>query len=258
MEENEFSCRSCSAEPTNTINVRRFFEKLDACFDKNDLEGAKNVLDFWATEARGLGDYCGLLSVLNEKIGFTRRNGDKATALATAEEIESIIDKGGRNRVSVATVLVNLGTTLNHFNEGEKGLKYFEEAEKTYDQYCMDESYEYASLLNNRAATYIALNKKQDALRDYKRALAILEKLDGSQKEQAETYANIAELIAPDSIKEADENLDKCWEKLTDETLAHDGEYAFTLTKCAPAFRNLGREIEAEVLTDIAKEIYSA
>ena len=44
MEENEFSCRSCSAEPTDSINVRRFFEKLDACFDKNDLEGAKNVL----------------------------------------------------------------------------------------------------------------------------------------------------------------------------------------------------------------------
>ena len=109
MEENDFTCSSCSAEPVDRINVRRAIEKLDELYAKNDLDEAGEVLSFWANEARALGDRCGLLSILNETLGYSRRINDKERALKTIDEITSIGRSGGE--VSFATILINLATT---------------------------------------------------------------------------------------------------------------------------------------------------
>ena len=43
MNKEFFNCKSCSREPTESINVHRVIEKLDAFFAENDLEGAKEI-----------------------------------------------------------------------------------------------------------------------------------------------------------------------------------------------------------------------
>ena len=258
MEEMEFKCSSCSKEPSVEINVRRFIDKLDALYAKNDLAEAGKLLKYWADDARTLGDKCGLLSVLNETLGFSRRTMDKPLALSTIDEISALMEER-KNLVSSATVFVNVATTLKHFNETERALPFFEQAEAIYMRYCMDSSYEYAALLNNRASAYLDKADGLSAETDYKRALAILEQMEGFEKEEAETLASLAQLSArktPEDLSEADELLDKCWAKLTVESIPHDGAYAFSLTKCAPAFFDLGREDEGQILSDIAKEIY--
>lgn len=253
--EEEIKCSTCSAEPVNSINVRRAIEKLDELYSRNDLTAAGETLAFWANEARGLNDSCGLLSILNETLGYCRRVNDRERALSTADEIIGLIKERKGQALSVATILINLATTLKHFGEAERGLPFFETAEKTYEKYCLDESYEYAALLNNRAASYIDLERLDEAEEDYLKAFDILNKLQ-QPLEIAETYANLAEIVARKDLNAADDYLDKCWETLTAENLIHDGNYAFTLTKCAPAFSHLGREDEGEVLKAVAKEIY--
>lgn len=256
MEDSELKCSSCSAEPADRINVRRAIEKLDEIYARNDLAAAGETLSFWANEARALNDNCGLLSILNETLGYSRRTADRDLAFKTADEIIALLNARVGQAVSVATVYVNLATTLKHFGEAKKGLPYFDIAENTYEKYCLDVSYEYAALLNNRAASYIDLGERDKAEEDYKKAMDILKKL-GYSLEIAETYANLAELVAAkNDLKTADAYLDECWAYLTIEDIVHDGNYAFTLTKCAPAFIRLGREDEGEALKSVAKEIY--
>ena len=53
----------------NTIPVSRFIDRLDACFNRNDMKGAQECIRFWEAEARRLNDERGLLTVLNEAVG---------------------------------------------------------------------------------------------------------------------------------------------------------------------------------------------
>ena len=68
------------------VSVRRFIARLDACFDHNDLRAARETIAAWEQEARALGDDRGLLSVLNEAVGFYRRTQKKGKALAAMGE----------------------------------------------------------------------------------------------------------------------------------------------------------------------------
>ena len=61
----------------DTIDVGRFIARLDGCFEREDLEGARACLAFWEEEARRAGDLRGLLSVRNEAVGFYRRVKEK-------------------------------------------------------------------------------------------------------------------------------------------------------------------------------------
>ena len=52
------------------INIARFIERLDGCFNRNDMKAARECIEYWEAEARRLGDDRGLLPVLNEAVGF--------------------------------------------------------------------------------------------------------------------------------------------------------------------------------------------
>ena len=73
---------SCSKEPSGTIPIMRIIEKIDDMFEKDDLQGAKRVLEYWEKEAKALNDAKGLLEVLSEQIGLYRKLGEKDKGLA--------------------------------------------------------------------------------------------------------------------------------------------------------------------------------
>lgn len=68
---------SCSKEPIGTIPIMRVIDKIDEMFEKDDLQGAKRVLEYWEQEAKALGDTKGLLEILSEQIGLYRKLGEK-------------------------------------------------------------------------------------------------------------------------------------------------------------------------------------
>ena len=87
------NCTSCSKESYKTIPLSRVFDKLNALFAKNDLDGVGKTLDFWENEARSLNDRRGLLEILNEKIGYFRRTLEKEKALFAVNEAFELIEK---------------------------------------------------------------------------------------------------------------------------------------------------------------------
>ena len=42
----------------------RVIDKIDEMFEKDDLQGARRVLEYWEQEAKALGDTKGLLEIL--------------------------------------------------------------------------------------------------------------------------------------------------------------------------------------------------
>ena len=102
------------------INVTRFIEQLDGCFNRNDMKAARDCIEYWETEARRLGDDRGLLTVLNEAVGFYRRSQKKTRALKAMEESISLVEKLGlAQSPSGATIYINAATTLSFFGREE-------------------------------------------------------------------------------------------------------------------------------------------
>lgn len=244
----------------STIDTTRFLDRLDNCFNKNDIRGAKDCIMFWSDEARKLGDESGLLTVLNEAVGFWRRNKKKGKALSAMEESLKLVEKLGlQNTLSGATIYINAATTLSFFGEREKGLELYDKAENCFLILDACNTYEYAALLNNRAAVLNELKRYDEAEKDWKRAIEILKTVGFHDGEIAISLVMLAHLTydRDDTAFETVEALvDEAWEYLNSDNQPKDGNYAYVLHKCAPSFEYFQRPIEAQALRDTAQEIY--
>ena len=261
MEEiSKFICKGCLKEPTDRINVSRFISRLDDCFRTNVLAEANNIINYWEEEARNCNDLTGLLSVLNEKVGFSRRTNDENSALLACTEILELLDEMGLyDNMSGATMLINIATTLKAFKKENEALPLYDKASKILISINKKNTFEYASLLNNKASALCDLKQYDEAEYCYNCAIEILKLIGNHDGEIALSLIGIAHLIFDRDDKayqKVEETLDLVWEYLNSENQPKDSNYAFILSKCAPSLRYFRREIEANALEEIANEIY--
>lgn len=254
----EFECESCSNERTDKINLARFFAKLDEAFSKGDLASAGRLIDYWERDARTIGDENGLLYVLNEETGYFRRTGEKEKGLAAVNEALELTEKLGMSgTVSGATVIINCATTLKAFGEAEKALPLYENARVVYESSLEKGDFLLAAFYNNFALSLADVGRSAAAEEMFFLAIEMLEKCGGHEGEIAVSYINLAELYhncgENEKIPAA---LESGWERLMSQALAHDGNYAFICSKCAPAYKNFGQNERAEILFARSKEIY--
>ena len=245
---------------SDSIQVSRFIARLDSCFDRNDLRAARETLAAWEQEARALQDDRGLLSVLNEAVGFYRRTQKKGRALAAMGECLALVDKLGlQNQLSGATVYINAATTMNFFGQEKESLALYEKAARCYGQNGGTETYEYAALLNNKAAALNALKRYDEAEAHWRQAVEILQKEGRHDGEIAISLVMLAHLTydrddtATDQVEKL---LDEAWEYINSPRQPRDGNYAYILRKCAPSFEYFQRPEAAQALREVAKEIY--
>ena len=245
---------------SDSIQVSRFIARLDACFDHNDLRAARETIAAWEQEARALGDDRGLLSVLNEAVGFYRRTQKKGKALAAMQECLDLVEKLGlQDQLSGATVYINAATTLNFFGQEEKSLTLYEKAARCYERSGGTGTYEYAALLNNTAAALSALKRYDEAEDHWRQAVEILQKEGHHDGEIAISLVMLAHLTydrdetATDQVERL---LDEAWEYINSPRQLRDGNYAYILRKCAPSFEYFQRPEAAQALREVAKEIY--
>ncbi len=255
-----FGCSSCVKEPVERINATRFIEKLDSFFAKNDLAGAGTYLDHWEGEARSLGDDRGLLTVLNEKLGFYRRTNEREKAMTTVGKVQELIRLLDLdNALSTATIYVNAATTLKAFGRPEEGLGLYDKAEKIYLANNQEDTFEYTAFLNNKATALCDQERYQEAESCYRRAIEILKAEGKHDGEIAVTLINLAHLIFDrdsTAYEQVEETLDLAWEYLNSPRQPRDANYAFILSKCAPSLRYFKRTMEANALEAVAREIY--
>lgn len=258
--ENEYGCETCYDGSGKTVDVKRFISKLDGYFMVDDLSSADKLIADWAAEARLSGDDRGLLSIMNEGLGFYRRTGDYEKAMDCIDEVAALIEKTGvQRKVSGATVYVNMATTMKAFGKAQESLKYYDMAESVYLDGNMSESYEYSALLNNRASALTELERYDEAELNLVIAIEILKKDQKHLGEVAVALINLAHLTYDRNDNDTDKVeklLDEAWGYLTDERIPHDGNYAFIISKCAPSLRYFNRVDEADALDAVAKVIY--
>ena len=243
-----------------SLDMRRFLAELDGCFNKNDMRGAKDCLTKWEADAREIGDDRGLLTVLNEAVGFWRRQQKKSRATAALEECLQLVPKLGlEDTLSGATIYINAATTRAFFGDPDGGLSLYDKAAACYEKNNAQKTFEYASLLNNRAGTLYGVKRFDEAEVCWRRAIAILQEIGGHAGEIAISLVMLAHLTfdRDDTAYDKVEPLvDKAWEYLNSDDQVRDGNYAYVLRKCAPSFDYFGRPMEADALREVAKEIY--
>ena len=161
------SCCDFDAQGAN-----RFLKKMDSCFEHNDMRAAKETIEFWENEARSKGDDRLLLTVLNEAMGVYRRTQKKTKALNAMDESLKLIDKLDlQNNLSGATIYINSATTLSFCDRKEEGLELYDKAANCYELAGKKETYEYATLLNNKASTLYELKRYDEAEKNIKEAI---------------------------------------------------------------------------------------
>lgn len=254
---NKKECSSCSKEPMTKLNISRFIEKLDSHFKSNDLEGAKKTILFWESEAKALNDERALLSILNEGLGLFRRLSDRENALRVADEASMLL-KAMPEGASKAVILTNLATTLSAFEKPEQSIKYYSLAEDIYKNSSQKISFEFAALLNNKSSALSSLKRYDEAETCLENAIEILKAVKERDCEIALSLLGIAHIKFEkgSSNEEIEPLLDLAWEYINSDGQKRDSNYAFIISKCAPSYRFFSRDLEADALEEVAKEIY--
>ena len=242
------------------IDIPRFIDRLDACFNRNDMKAARECIESWEKEARDAGDERALLTILNEGVGCYRRMQKRGKALKAMSESLVLAEKLGLTQnLSGATIFVNAATTLSFFGEEEKGLELYGKAAAIYEKEGRTETYEYAALLNNQAGTLYALKKYDEAERDWNKTIEILGRIGYHAGEIAISLVMLAHLTFDrdgTAYEKVESLLDEAWEYINSDDQPRDGNYAYVLRKCAPSFDYFKRPDEAEAMRESAKEIY--
>lgn len=248
--------------PPRRIPITRVIEKLDAHLSRNDTDAARRHLLYWLEEARLGADTDGELSVLNELMGLSRKLGDRENAYKYAADGVALMEHIGlSDHVSGATTYLNAATVYKHFGEAERSLELYRLAQSIYEKELAPDDSRLGGLYNNMGLALAALREYGTALEVFERALGIMCAADETKPEAAITCLNIADLINERDGYEAGEAqisiyLDLAEQYLNAPGIAHDGNYAFVCSKCAPVFGFYGRFACESELNQRAKDIY--
>ena len=244
------------------VPQQRIKDKLDLYMNKKDYEGAERHLLYWLGEAARGHDLRGRLLICNELIGFYRKTGKKEEAFGFCTEALELLKKMNfEESISAGTTYVNAATAYGAFGEHRDALALFQRAKDLYERLPYTQPHLLGGLYNNMALTCQALGRYEEAFRFYHQALEKMSLVSGGVLEQAVTYLNMADAVAQQSgLEEGEEEigrlLNRAYDLLQDETVTHDGYYAFICERCAPCFSYYGFFAVAEELLQEAKLIY--
>ena len=263
----EPSCTLCGGKdfyypdkdaPIGRIPVSRVIEKLDECYNKNDLLEASRLLFYWQEEAKVLKDMQGELSIVNELLGHLRKINDVKNGLLAIDRALFLIESlGAENSVSSATIYLNIATTLKAFSKSKDALSLFDKAFSIYSKDLEKNKPYLAGFYNNKALTLVDLKDYDGAIDCYNLALENLKFTDRELVDGAITFVNMAHLY--DTLNNKQKTIDclfSAFVLLNDERIKKNGYYAYVLSKCAPSFRQFGYQKIADDFEKLSREIY--
>lgn len=245
--------------PKGRIPVDRIINKIDASFEKGNIEDALRVLEYWHGEAKELGDKEGQLSIVSELVGAYRKTGNREKALDAVREATSLMAALGNDMtISGATVLLNCATALKAFDMASEAMPLYEKTLDIYNKHLQGEDSRFGGLYNNMALALVDLGRYEEAYALYEKAIEVMRGVEHGEAEVAITYVNMVHLYETwgksDRIGEC---LDKAYAFLMTEDLPRNGHYAYVLECCSPSFALFGREDEAVEFMKTAGEIYA-
>lgn len=253
----------CSKEQTGTVPIKRVMDKLDALAARDDADEMERVLDYWESEAKALGDDKGLLEILSEEIGFFRNGKKRERCLRAIDEATGLLAVENENSVPLATIHLNIATSLKAFDKLDEAMPHYEVAKRIYESKLEKDDFRLAGLFNNYASALTDLGDLSGAEENYKKAIDIILSQDEPQKfypELAITYVNLAGLeYAKETVDDdkVDAYVEKARLALDDERVERDGNYASVCRKCADSFGFFGYFALKEEFATRAQKVFS-
>lgn len=245
--------------PLTKIPLRRVLEKLDEYTDRHAWGAAKRHIEYWLAEARAAGDRRGEFSLLNERMGFYRKQGRRQKAYESAGAALALVHAVGEDSIGAGTCYVNCGTVYDNFDEPDKALAMFEKARPIYEKELDKKDPRLGALYNNMGLAYAALGRYGEAGALFRAALAVMA---DSPPDRAITWLNMADAAAAASGEvEAEEEISGFLKQaaacLDAEGQPRNGYYAFVCSKCAPGFDHYGWFAYAAELKGRSEKLYA-
>lgn len=246
-------------EGAGPIPLRRVIGKLDEYLNRRAFGAAGRHLEYWLEEARAVGDERGEFSLLNERMGFYRKQGRRKKAYESAEAALALIRAAGAESIGAGTCYVNCGTVYDHFDEPERALSMFEKARDIYEKELATDDPRLGALYNNMGLACAALGRFGEADSLFRKALGVME---GVPLDQAITWLNMCDTLAAERGESEAEDviwqyLESAATCLDNANAPRDGYYAFVCSKCAPGFDHYGWFAYAGELRERAETIYA-
>ena len=243
------------------ISTERILSKLDEYLHRNDYASAERHLLYWLSEADRGKDARTELLVRNELMGIYRKNGREKEAIGAADAaVEKIRALDISHQVGAATTFLNAATVYKAFGRAERAIGLFEEARRVYESELPSGDERLGGLYNNMALALVDLGRFSEADELYKRAVSVMEGIDGGDLEVAITYLNMASAAEAElGLENADGIISEYVEKAEALLESHenrDGYYAFVCEKCAGVFGYYGYFVYEKELSERARRIY--
>ena len=262
-------CQDCggggASRALQRIAIDRVLDRLDRLLAAKDVNAAEAHLKYWLGEAEACGDNAARLTVLNELMGFLRKQGrgEEAKAAASSALDEFGADNDFSDTVFFATTCLNAATVFKAFGEPERALPLYEKCRSIYDRKLEPDDVRYGGLYNNMGLALAELGRHDEARSAFDAAISVQEPF-GSETalDRAITWLNICDLEDAESEEPDSENseaIDRCIEKayelIADPGIPRDAYYAFVCEKCAPVFGYYGYFLYKNQLEAAAEEI---
>lgn len=175
------------------MNIDSFFEELDSYFDRNDTAGVDAYLTASLQKAKEEEDYAAYISIGNEMIGFYRSVSAFEKAYVASEDVLLLMEELNLQETEhFATTLLNAATAYSMGGDLTHALHLYRQAVQIYDRLLLAEDYRWAGLYNNMSILLEKLNENEEAADCAKKALAVIEKQEGSDAQTATTLTNLA------------------------------------------------------------------
>lgn len=175
------------------MDIDRFFEELDSCFEKNDTAGVDAYLTTSLQKAQEEEDYAAYISIGNEMIGFYRSVSAFEKAYVAAEDVLLLMEELNLEESEhFATTLLNAATAYSAGGDFAQAMRFYRQAVQIYEKLLSPEDYRWAGLYNNMSILLEKMDENEEAADCAKKALAVIEKQEAGDAQTATTLTNLA------------------------------------------------------------------
>lgn len=176
------------------MEINEVLKGLDRLFENKEMDKVEPYLQEHLKSAMETGDASGVITIVNELIGFYRSMGQHEKSMFYCGQILSFMQMCHlEGTVPYATTLLNVATANRAAGELEKAMEYYKEVEKIYEGNLDKNDYRYAGLFNNMSLVYEEKKEYEKSAEALQKALSIIEGYGAEGKiELATTYSNLA------------------------------------------------------------------
>lgn len=237
-----------------SFDVDEFLRGLDAIFDAHDAPTkAGPYLEQAMVDAENAGDDAGLLTVLNETMGFYRsQSRHRENQWIVQRAMELALRMGLEGTEAWATTLINCATAMRAAGCHNQAEELYRQALDCAEHVFKPTDRRLAALHNNLSMLYDETGRTDLAERELREALRLVTAASvdpGRDIDVASSHANLALLLArADRVDEAASHAEEALAIYQTGGLEHSAHYASVLASLAQVRHAQGRLAESEDL----------